>query len=120
MPASPLPEITLPAPRLLPPIVFPGEPSIRIPSSPLPTAAVPAALTPSLSAWMRFPPFCSSVIADPENPSIATPWTRLFPPEIVRPLTWSPAWLPSSTIRGVQRYPGWLVPSIVTGAVKRW
>ena len=40
------------------------------------------------------------------------------PAASTRPLTPLPAFVPSSSINGVPEYPGWLVPSIVIGAVR--
>ena len=51
MPTEPLPEIRLPAPAVVPPIVLFGALLMMIPSSPFGIAAVPSKFVPILLPW---------------------------------------------------------------------
>ncbi len=83
IPAPALPEIRLPAPAAVPPIVFNDESSTATPAFPLGAAAVPAALVP-----MRFP--CTRLFVDPcpmmSMPLPPLPEMTLSAPGLVPPI----------------------------------
>ena len=55
IPTEPLPEIRLPAPAAVPPIVLFGASLMKMPSSPFGIAVVPPAFVPILLPWTRLP-----------------------------------------------------------------
>jgi hypothetical protein len=79
MPSPVLPETTLPAPAVVPPIVLPLPCWVKIPKAPLATAAVPAASVP-----IKFPATISrnpSVIKMPTSfPEMTLPAPAVAPP----------------------------------------
>src|SRR4051812_38042268 len=84
-PSQPLPEMTLRAPALVPPMVLFVEPySIATPSDPLGTAAVPAAFVP-----MRLPSTVSPLAERNQTPLAWLPEIT-FPEPAAVPPTMSP------------------------------
>ena len=65
IPAEPLPEITLPAPAVVPPMMLFGALLMKIPSSPLGMAPVPPALVPIKLPWIWLPVAVLMAISTP-------------------------------------------------------
>ena len=93
-PLPPFPEITLPVPAAVPPIVLFGELTTWTPTAPLARAAVPAALVPMRFPWTKPPedglpiltPFCWLAEIRLRVSGVVPPTTLPVPPLINTPL----------------------------------
>jgi hypothetical protein len=86
MPSSTLPETTLRACGVVPPIVLDGAPSTTIPPSPaLPSAAEPAASRPTRLPATRLPEVVAPEISTPSPvlPEITLPAPAIVPPIVL-------------------------------------